>query len=283
MALITESLKFDILLFFVAIITTIYLLLKRNYSYWERNGFKTLPNYTYFLGHLKSGSIHVVNKGLYKASTDGFNGIYAFLRPMLLVRDPELIRSILIKDFAHFTDRTQYCNKKNDPLSGHLAFLPGPEWKDIRGKLTPAFTSGKLKGMFPTLLDCGFKLQNYLENLADKGELLNVSEISASHATNVIASVAFGIDIDTIADPNNDFRKYGRKIFRKKISNFMRRLLVLVAPNLMKFLHIKYVESDIEKFIITVVKENLEYREKNNVSRKDFFQLLIQVNIWNDF
>lgn len=30
-------------------------------------------------------------------------------------------------------------------------------------------------------------------------------------------------------------------------------------------------------FIRSVVQENLEYREKNNVARKDFFQLLIQL------
>lgn len=82
MAIITESLKYDILLFFVAIITTIYLLLKRKYTYWERNGFKTLPDYKYLWGHLKTGSFHTVNKELYKASTDRFNGIYAFLRPI---------------------------------------------------------------------------------------------------------------------------------------------------------------------------------------------------------
>lgn len=200
-----------------------------------------------------------------------------------LVRDPELIRSILVKDFAHFTDRIQYCNKEKDPLSGHLAFLPGPEWKDIRGKLTPAFTSGKLKAMFSTLLDCGLKLQNHLEKVADHGELLDMSEISASHATNVTASIGFGIEIDAIKDPNNDFRVYGRKIFEPTYSGFMRRILSLVAPKLMKFLHIKYVRSDIEKFIISVIKQNLEYREKNNVTRKDFFQLLIQVKVCKHF
>lgn len=39
----------------------------------------------------------------------------------------------------------------------------------------------------------------------------------------------------------------------------------------------KSVDQSVEDFIISLVKGNLDYREKNNVSRKDFFQLLIQL------
>lgn len=45
----------------------------------------------------------------------------------------------------------------------------------------------------------------------------------------------------------------------------------------MTVLPIKVVADSVEKFIITVVKENLDFREKNNVTRKDFFQLLVQL------
>lgn len=60
--------------------------------------------------------------------------------------------------------------------------------------------------MFSTLVDCSSSVQNHLEKLHGNDELLDVREIAASYATNVIASVAFGIDVDTIANPNNDFR-----------------------------------------------------------------------------
>lgn len=53
--------------------------------------------------------------------------------------------------------------------------------------------------------------------------------------------------------------------------------MYFIAPELMSILRVKCVNPGIEKFIISVVKENLEYREKNNISRKDFFQLLIQL------
>lgn len=131
--------------------------------------------------------------------------------------------------------------------------------------------------MFSTLVDCGSTLQNHLEKLCTSGKSLDVQEISASHATNVIASVAFGIDVDTISNPNNEFRVCGRKIFESSFWNSVRISLNFLAPSLMTPLRIKSVDESVEKFILSIVKQNLEHRENNNVSRKDFFQLLIQL------
>lgn len=43
----------------------------------------------------------------------------------------------------------------------------------------------------------------------------------------VIASVAFGIDVDSISDPNTDFRRYGRQV---RIScTFSRRMITKIC------------------------------------------------------
>ncbi|XP_055296698.1 uncharacterized protein LOC129565633 [Sitodiplosis mosellana] len=282
MALISDSLKFDMLVISVGAATLLYLFFKRTYSYWERKGFKSAPNINYIFGNFKRSFLAKENFAetidtLYRSTNEPFIGIYTILRPVLLLRDPELIRSVLVKDFSHFTDRGIHCNEDYDPLSANLLALPGQRWKSMRGKLTPTFTSGKLKAMFSTLVNCGATLQNYLAKLADKNEFLDVREISASHATNVIASVAFGIDVDSINNPNNEFRVCGRKIFELSLSNAIRTLMTFTAPKLLGLLRIKSIQSDVESFINSVVKQTLVYRETNNVSRKDFFQLLIQL------
>lgn len=46
---------------------------------------------------------------------------------------------------------------------------------------------------------------------------------------------------------------------------------------MMPILHLKGVAQDVEDFILTMVKQSLEYREKNNVTRKDFLQLMVQL------
>lgn len=282
MAVFSESWITDAITIVICVASIYYVYAKRVYSYWERKGFNQFPGVSYLFGHFsatfarKEFIADAVTK-VYRATNEPFIGIYSLLMPILLVRDPELIRSILIKDFAHFTDRGVYCNEKDDPLSGHIFALPGQQWKNLRGKLTPTFTSGKLKSMFATLVGCGSTLQNYLENVAKKQELLDVREIAASHTTNVIASVAFGLEVDTITNPNNDFRVCGRKIFESSFMNAVRSFGMFVAPKLLSILRVKVVDTKVEAFIRTIVKQNLEHREKNNVVRKDFFQLLVQL------
>lgn len=77
----------------------------------------------------------------------------------------------------------------NDPLFGNLSTLPRDKWKNLRGNLSPSFTSGKLKAMFSTVVDCGASLQTHLEELYDKGESLDVHDIAARYTTNVSATI----------------------------------------------------------------------------------------------
>lgn len=282
MAVTTEDWKVNILLLSIGIFTLVYSYLKWTYSYWNRKGFKTFPGVSLIFGHFKAAFAQKESIGLffwrvYQNTNEPFVGVYGVFRPILFIRDPELIRTILIKDFANFSDRGVHSNSDYDPLTAHLFTMTGPKWKSLRAKLTPTFTSGKLKAMFNTFVDCGSTLQIYLENLINKGEVLDVREIAARHSTNIIASVAFGIDVDTISNPNHEFRKNGRKIFESTFMNGIRFFLKFIAPKLLVMFHIKAVPMEVEHFIKTIVKENLDYREKNNVSRKDFFQLLIQL------
>lgn len=282
MAVFIESWKLNALALLIGILTLLYLYLKRTYSYWDRKGFKSLPDVNLLFGNFKATFMQKESVGLffrrvYQSTNEPFLGVYGVLRPILFVRDPELIRTILIKDFAHFSDRGVHSNNNYDPLTEHLFTMTGQKWRNLRGKLSPTFTSGKLKAMFSTFVNCGSTLQNYLENLIENDELLDVREIAARHSTNVIASVAFGIDVDTISNPNHEFRENGRKIFESTLLNGIRFFLKFIAPKLLVILRLKAVPMEVEKFIKKIVKENLEYREKNNVSRKDFFQLLIQL------
>lgn len=278
--------KIDIWMISIAvlfgIVTVIYLSLRRIYTYWDRRGFKTFPNYNYIFGHLQPtftqtecASDNI--KRIYNSTNDPFIGIYGVLRPILLVRDPELIQSILKTDVAHFLDRDVHCNEKYDPLSGHLFALTGQRWKNLRGKLTPAFTSGKLKAMFSTILKSGANVQNYLEKLEQQKELFDVRNTSLCMTIDVIASVAFGLEVDSINDRQNGFFVAGTKMIESSIMNSIRLTCHFVAPKLMSFFRIKLNAESVDKFMRNVVKENVEYREKNKIIRKDLFQLLIQI------
>lgn len=131
--------------------------------------------------------------------------------------------------------------------------------------------------MFSTLIDSSGPLHEYVNKKVEANELIEMRELSARYATNVIASVAFGIDIDCIKNPDHEFRKQGKKVFSATIKNGFRNFLAFLSPAFMKTFKIRIFDKDVYEFMRSVVEQNLEHREKHNVVRKDFFQLLMQL------
>lgn len=259
------------------------------FQYWQRRGIGQQPP-SFPFGNLKPVMLQQASMGEYMAQVYANNdgerlvGLYAFGRPLLVVRDPALIRDIFIKDFAHFHDRGIYVDEKNDPLSSHLFALSGARWKHLRTKLTPVFTSGKLKAMFATLLTCGESLQRHIAQAVadDRNEFMEMREIAARFTTDVIASVAFGVQINTIDNPETDFRRYGRRFFEMTWKNGLRFFVMFLMPNVQKLLGIKIMDADVEQFFLRMVQQTMDYRMENNVMRKDMFQLLLQLRNGGD-
>ncbi|GFG37782.1 hypothetical protein Cfor_07815, partial [Coptotermes formosanus] len=159
-----------------------------SYSYWKKKGVAYLePSFPF--GNI--GDVLLQRKSPGLAFQNIYNelegyalgGTYAFSRPTLVVREPEMIKSILVKDFIHFHDRGTYFDEEGDPLSAHLFMLTGLKWRNLRTKLTPTFTAGKIKMMFQVLVDCGNELRDHLEQSAVNGDTVEVKDILAKFST----------------------------------------------------------------------------------------------------
>lgn len=269
---------------FVAIFTLIivaYIYVRYAYSYWQRRGIKSLPaQFPYgnfrksFLSELSTAE---TLQELYNQSDEPILGLYGPLRPILLIRDPELIRNVLIRDSDHFHDRGVFNDESVDPLLTNMVHASGAKWRNLRQKLSPTFTTGKLKAMFSTMVDCSIPLQNYIAKNVLANKLIEMRDLSARYATNIIASVAFGIDVDCIADPDAEFRVYGQKAVNTTTKTAIITILSYTAPWIMKLFRIPFFDRTIYEFMKSIVSQNLEYREQQNVVRKDFFQLLVQL------
>lgn len=165
----------------ILLATAIYLYLRHVYSYWSRNGFPYLEpsipagNLNRLAKREQSFGVNIFE--LYKQSTEPFVGIYMAFKPALLVRDADLTHNMLTTNFSSFHDRGVYCNPKYDPMSENLFAMSGNRWKTMRAKLSPTFTTGKLKAMFPTLMAEGDKLVNYLEKSAVNKDIVEMKDL----------------------------------------------------------------------------------------------------------
>lgn len=51
-----------------------------------------------------------------------FYGAFQLMKPLLQVRDIELIKKITVKDFEHFLDHNTFIKEEYDPLFGRNLF-----------------------------------------------------------------------------------------------------------------------------------------------------------------
>lgn len=166
-----------------------------------------------------------------------------------------------------------------DPLSAHLFNVDNPKWRILRTKLTPTFTSGKMKMMFGTVCDVGAKL---IKTLGEASELavnneIEIKDIAARFTTDVIGSCAFGLDTSSLEDPQSLFRKHGKKIFDHPKYKPAVIQFFLMFKNLARKMHVTLTHKDTAEFFFNIVKDTVDYRDKNVVHRNDFMQLLIQL------
>ncbi|KAG5668809.1 hypothetical protein PVAND_016733 [Polypedilum vanderplanki] len=253
------------------------------FGYWKRRNF-AYAEPTFLIGNIaKLLSMEVTFNAfmadLYKKHKDKkYFGIYFSYRPTLVVNDPEIIQQIIIKELQSFHDRPMPINEENDPIAQNLFFLKGKKWRDLRVKLTPLFTSNKLKNMFPILNECGKVLHTFIDgNLRKGNKVLEFKDLLSRLTTNNIALVAFGVESDCINDRENYFRKIGTSIFTGSIKRAFLNFMSILLPNIMTKLKLKFATKELEDFFISLVTETIEYREKNNIVRNDFMQLMIQL------
>lgn len=232
-----------------------------------------------FPGHRrKFHSSQVFSRFYYELKEKGkFGGIYFFTKPVFFVTDLDFLKVVLIKDFQHFHDRGTYFNTKDDPLSGHLLNIEGDYWKKLREKLTPTFTSGKIRQMVPTIVDVGVKLEAFMMKTIEENPEPEIKNILARFTTDIIGSCAFGIECNSLEDKTAKFLEMGLKVFQQPRNSFVKQILAVTYPDFARKLGIRTIRDDVSEFFMKIVRDVVEYREKNNVKRNDFMDLLLQL------
>lgn len=215
-----------------------------------------------------------------KALGGRFGGIFSFNKPILIVTDLDFLLSVLTKDFDYFHDRDLYHNVKHDILSGNLVKVQGEYWKSLRRKLTPAFTSGKLRSMLTTILEVGSKFEQVLAESVQKNEAIDVHDILSRFTCDIIGSCAFGIECNSMEIEDSEFLKMGLKSFQPSTSNSYRAVKFISThfPRLSKHLGLKTTRPEIEEFFTKLVKTVIDHREAHNVKRQDFIDLLMNID-----
>lgn len=274
-----------ILLAALSILVLLYYFDRKQFTYWKDKGITQLDNQTILIGDIKDlvlqrkpiAEFYGDTSAPFKSSP--IVGIYFSYRPIIIINDLELAKTILTTDFHYFHDRGIFIDPTIDPLTENLFCLPGDKWKRLRQKLTPLFSTSKLKMMLPIIKDSVDILNSYLGNNLELNDsfVTDIRNLSSNFTLTMISSVAFGTQNDSINEPYNLFRLTSLKALDPTFVNNFRILCAVFIPKISKTFNICMFNKDISKFFLDITKEAIKYREENNIYRNDFLQLFMQL------
>ncbi|XP_053996823.1 cytochrome P450 9e2-like [Hylaeus anthracinus] len=216
---------------------------------------------------------------IYNVQPDAkYVGFYDLTTPVIAIRDIELMKSITVKHFEHFQNHRNLQTDDAEPLfSKNLFALRDDRWREVRTLLSPAFTSSKMKAMFNLMNECANRYGDILCTLPEGERTLELKDVFTRYTNDVIATCAFGVKVDSMADRNNKFYVYGREATNfSGISKSLKLFAVRLTPFLSKLFGIKMVNPEIANFFKEMVADTIKYRDENNIVRPDMIQLMME-------
>ncbi|XP_018375599.1 PREDICTED: cytochrome P450 9e2-like [Trachymyrmex cornetzi] len=262
---------------------SLYYLLFKDLNYFKKHGIpyvKPLP----IVGSMKSTflrreSIPDFIKSVYNLFPDAkYIGLYDVKNPIIMLRDPELIKSVTLKHFDMFMDHISFVDENQDPVFGkNLAALRGERWREIRSILSPAFTSSKMKTMYKLMFDCGVDFGSYLAQLPPEERIMEIKDVFTRFTNDVIATCAFGVKVDSMRNRKNDFYVYGTEAtnFTGNLI-FLKMYILRTLPWLARILKLTFVREEIANFFRELVKITIKARDENGIVRPDMLQLMME-------
>lgn len=205
-------------------------------------------------------------------------GYYLGRRMFIVISEPDMIKQVLVENFSNFTNRMA-SGLESKPVADSVLFLRDKRWEEVRSVLTPAFSPEKLNEMIPLISQACDLLLAHLKCYAECGDAVDIQRCYSCYSTDVVASVAFGTQVDSQKTPEDPFVKYCRRFFAFCIP---RPLLVLILsfPSIMvplaRILPNKN-RDELNGFFNKLIRNVIALRDQQAAEerRRDFLQMVL--------
>lgn len=289
------SLFFDVFNVYFLVASALALLwyyIHSTYSYWQKFNVTFLKPFPFFGNTaaywLRQKTFNQTIDLLYKELLDEpYGGYFDICDPILMVKDPDLVSSILVADFSHFQDHKSLTklnnNRKVNPLNENLLYDAGERWRILRQKMRLFFSPAKLKQMYDQIFHCVKQLtENINAQMNENGSTdVAIKPLIERMAIDVIGSCAFGIDCHSLKS-NDEFVKMCSEPFKPmRCLFFMRLANSIFGKRLACLLNWRDNDKNRSDFYVNLVFDMIQHRRENNVVRNDLLQLMM--NLQNSY
>ncbi|KYM95130.1 PREDICTED: cytochrome P450 9e2-like [Cyphomyrmex costatus] len=277
-----------LLLSILVVLVILYLYLTRNYKYWQKRGIPCPDGALPGVGHLWEVATQKVIMAeycskIYHAYRDrSMVGIYSFMTPALMVRDPELVKTVLQTSFTNFHENGLKIDPKLDPLLANNPFFSyGEKWMTGRKRLTYAFSSMRLKLLLETVKQVCKTFEGYLDKKIDKARKveLELKDLFARFTSQVVSSAGFGVDGLSFDEEKEkeSFYAMGKSFLDAGVLNNIIFTITFFIPVLGKIFKTRFLPKKADHFFRAIIANVIEQRRKETTPRNDFLQLMVDL------
>ncbi|XP_075984134.1 cytochrome P450 6B2-like [Anticarsia gemmatalis] len=275
-----------VLLFVSAIILVVlagHLTLRHRLQYWQRKNVphdKPVPvlgNFSQYI-LLKKYMGQLLQDLCQKFPNAPYFGVYYGTEPTLVVKDPELVKTVMTKDFYFFSGRETSKYIHRESLIQNLFFFYGDEWKVLRQNLTPLFSSAKMKNMFHLIEKCSLVFENMLDQEAKISKDIEARHFMARYTMDCVGSCAFGVDTNTMEQTSdNPFTAVGNSITETPTFRSFKNIARAIWPAIFYGLGFRSFPKNVETFFYQLLTNIFEGRQYKPTSRHDFVDLMLKL------
>uniref|UniRef100_A0A8C9T2L3 unspecific monooxygenase n=1 Tax=Scleropages formosus TaxID=113540 RepID=A0A8C9T2L3_SCLFO len=213
---------------------------------------------------------------IYSLFCPSFCSIFDGRKPLLMITDSNMIKAVMVKEcYTYFTNRRD--GIMAGPLADGLSLVKDEKWRRIRSVLSPIFTSGRLKEVFPIAIHYADIMMASLKK-RNLEEPVQIKEIVGPYSLDVITSASFSVDIDSINNPNDPFVSNIKKILKFSFYNPLLWIISMAKFNVLK-LGLSLLENSSINFFYKALRKIKDQHQKDHGSRVDFLQLMIESQI----
>ncbi|OWR52240.1 cytochrome P450 6AN5 [Danaus plexippus plexippus] len=203
-------------------------------------------------------------------------GFYRGVHPLIIVKDRLLMKHICVIDYDHFTLR-MITNHEQYKLYTNLFHADGDTFKLLKKALSPAFTTSKLKNMFPLIVKCAEKLQTLGDKIVERGGIVKSDELMSRFTIDFICSCGMGLDFGLFDEKSDHFFEFATSLFHLPTWKAIGIILQHYFTFLSYFTKLQFHSMKKVQIFVDLVKKVCETRNYKPSGRHDFIDLLLEV------
>ena len=148
---------------------------------------------------------------------------------------------------------------------------------ETKVSLRSHFSSGRLKKMSRHIERNAKLFQRVLHQKQESNEEIELKEMMSRVTMDTIASTGFGLDVDSLNHPDNEFSKHAKAFLNPNVGLFLISYVVPFLGKILNAVGMKFISQNSSDYFKNVIEAALQERKESGNAGKlhDFLDLVI--------